>query len=404
MNIPAITVETLTETILHKMPQVGKVQTRFFVRLLTQWLSLRGRYCFANLVRQGFLNPLSYRLNFAKPFDFATFNRLLITRYAGTERVLAFDPCFLSKAGKHTPGVGYFWSGCAQAVKRGLEMACLAVLDVTNHTAFHYQATQTRLAQGQTLLGFYTQLLVGQADQLRLVASHLAVDAFFAKHEFVTALQQKGIHVITRLRSDAALWYLYAGPKSAKAGRPRKYVGKADVGQPDLAHLACFEQSPTHAAYQGVLYSKSLKTALKVVLVHHLNADGSIRSVQIMACTDTALSGQRLWHYYRLRFQQEFLFRDGKQHLGMGQCQSRHAGRIGFQVNFALSVLSIVKVVHWLSVPLAERKAFSIQDIKTRYGNQHWLDQLITGMGLCSKTIRNSSAYQQLLNYAIINP
>jgi len=148
MNVLSITVETLTEQIVQKMSQtgkseVGKVQTRFLIGLLRQWLVLRGRYCFANLVRQGFLNPFSYRSNFAKPFDFATFNRLLIEQYAGSDRVLAFDPCFLSKAGKHTPGIGYFWSGGAQAIKRGWEMACVAVLDATNHTAFDYQATQT---------------------------------------------------------------------------------------------------------------------------------------------------------------------------------------------------------------------------------------------------------------------
>lgn len=115
-----------------------------------------------------------------------------------------------------------------------------------------------------------------------------------------------------------------------------------------------------------------------MVLVHHLAADGSVKSVQILACTDTELPGEKLWHYYRLRFQHEFVFRDGRQHLGMGHCQSRHQGRMAFHVNFALTVLSIVKVVHWLLVPVCERKAFSIQDIKTRYSNRHWLDQLFS--------------------------
>jgi hypothetical protein len=399
-----MSIETLTEQILQKMPQTGKVQTRFFIRLLTQWLALRGRYCFANLVRQGFLNPMSYRLNFGKPFDFATFNRLLIQAHAGSERILAFDPCFLAKAGKHTPGIGYFWSGCAQALKRGLEISCLAVVDVANTTAFHYQASQTRLDKGQTLLDFYTRLLVGQADSLAALSKYLAVDAFFAKHGFVSALQQSGLQVITRLRSDAALWYPYQGFRSAKAGRPRKYVGKVNLRQPDPAYFTCLEATAEQVAYQAVLYSKSLKTALKVVLVHRLGSQMSIKGVQVLVCTDTELSGDKLWHYYRLRFQQEFLFRDGKQHLGLAHCQSRHPKRIAFQVNFALSVLSVAKVVHWLSVPLGQRKAFSIQDIKTRYANQDLLDRLINGLGLCSKTLQNSLLYRQLINYATIYP
>ncbi len=244
-----MSIETLTKQILHKMPQTGKVQTRFFIRLLTQWLSLRGRYNFATLVRQRFLNPMSYRLNFGKPFDFAAFNRLLIQDHAGSERMLAFDPCFLSKAGRHTPGIGYFWTGCAQALKRGLEVSCLAVVEVTNHTAFHYTAfhylaSQTLLDKGQTLIDFYTRLLVVQVGQLTALSKYLTVDAFFAKHGFVSAMQQSGLQVITGLRTDAALWYPYQGFKSTKAGRLRKYAGKVDLHQPELQHFTCLETTP----------------------------------------------------------------------------------------------------------------------------------------------------------------
>ncbi|EKF54418.1 hypothetical protein I215_12338 [Galbibacter marinus] len=34
---------------------------------------------------------------------------------------IAFDPSYVSKSGKKTPGVGYFWSGSAARAKWGLE-------------------------------------------------------------------------------------------------------------------------------------------------------------------------------------------------------------------------------------------------------------------------------------------
>lgn len=40
---------------------------------------------------------------------------------------LAFDPSYILKAGKKTPGVGYFWSGVAGRAKWGLEF-CLKFL------------------------------------------------------------------------------------------------------------------------------------------------------------------------------------------------------------------------------------------------------------------------------------
>ena len=58
--------KTLIEQILSKMPRVGKVRSHFFTNLVRQWLFLRGRYCFENLSRQGFLKAESYRKHFSR--------------------------------------------------------------------------------------------------------------------------------------------------------------------------------------------------------------------------------------------------------------------------------------------------------------------------------------------------
>lgn len=146
-----MSIETLTSTILSKMSNVGKWQTKFFINLTNLWLGLKGRYHFENLSRQGDMSSESYRANFSKSFDFKAFNLELFT-YLGVEKVWVFDPTFLNKSGKKTPGIGYFWSGCKQQVSRGIELASLAIVDVTNHSCFHYYATQTILSEGQDLL------------------------------------------------------------------------------------------------------------------------------------------------------------------------------------------------------------------------------------------------------------
>lgn len=80
---------------------------------------------------------MSYRLNFDKGFNFKDFNKILIELYASSERIICFDASFISKSGKHTYGLGHFWSGCAQSVKKGLEIGSLAIGDAVNNTAFH---------------------------------------------------------------------------------------------------------------------------------------------------------------------------------------------------------------------------------------------------------------------------
>ncbi len=149
-----MSIELLTRTILEKMDGIGKWQSDFFVNLVLLWLELRGRYNFENMSRQGLSSALSYRNWFSKSFDFASFNHLLLTHYTGIERILAFDPSFIAKSGKHIYGLSYFYSGCAQAMKKGLEIAGLAAVDVWNHTAFHYHACQTVLAEEESLLAY----------------------------------------------------------------------------------------------------------------------------------------------------------------------------------------------------------------------------------------------------------
>lgn len=397
-----MSIETLTESILSKMAGIGKWQRDFFVQLVLTWLSLRGGYTFENLARQSPLSAVSYRKWFSKGFDFRAFNHLLLTEYTQKERLLAFDPSFIRKSGKHTCGLGYFWSGCAQAVKRGLQIAGIALVDVVNHTAFHYHATQTVLPAGQTLLAYYARLLTSQATQLPGLSRYVAVDAYFAKFSFINPLTQAGFHVITRLRNDAVLFYPCLGPKRAGRGRQRKYAGKVNATQPDPSCFRLCIQEQDWQAYQANLYCKSLKCLLKVVLLHTYHPDGRLRSSKLFASTDTSISGIDLWYYYHLRFQIEFLYRDAKQLLGLKHCQSRQDNRLNFQFNFSLSLISLAKIVHYLSVPLTHRGAFSLPDIKTQYANEHLLQRFFQAFGLCAHTAKKNPAYQQLLNYARI--
>lgn len=58
--------------------------------------------------------------NFKKSFDWLSFNKSFLEPTKGHRIAIAIDPCFISKSGKKTPGMDWFWSGCAAAMKRGL--------------------------------------------------------------------------------------------------------------------------------------------------------------------------------------------------------------------------------------------------------------------------------------------
>ena len=169
-------VETFVGAILSKMSGIGKCQLNFFSHVMRLFLSIRVRPSYVNLERYGDYCEQSFRINYEKSFDFKTYNRNLIQTYCGDELIWIFDPSYLAKSGKHTPGAGYFWSGCAGAMKWGLELSALAIGDVENHTAMHYHATQTQAIKGEeSLLTYYANLLVEQAEDLQKLSKFLMV-------------------------------------------------------------------------------------------------------------------------------------------------------------------------------------------------------------------------------------
>jgi hypothetical protein len=144
---------TFVSAILGKMLGVGKCQRRFMLHIIELYLGLRGRYTLKNMARYGSYLESSYHEWFRKAFDFALFNGILIGENAGKERLIAFDPSYFIKSGKKTPGVGRFWSGCAGAVKWGLEVCCISVIDVARHQGFHYALKQTEKNSSKKQVG-----------------------------------------------------------------------------------------------------------------------------------------------------------------------------------------------------------------------------------------------------------
>lgn len=107
---------------MDKMPDIGKWQPDFMIHLMPLLLTIRGRHNraadrFENLSRYGSFNEATYRVRYEKSFAFERFNEELILSLPKQERIIALDPSYLPKSGKHTPGTSYFWSGCANATK-----------------------------------------------------------------------------------------------------------------------------------------------------------------------------------------------------------------------------------------------------------------------------------------------
>ena len=394
--------ETLIGTILRKMSGIGNCQGRFITHIMLLYLRLRGRYNFENMSRYGSYSEKTYRTNFSKQFDWKTFNRELIREKCSKELVWIFDPSYVAKSGKHTPGVGYFWSGCAGSVKWGIEITGLAIGNVVNHTAMHYQAQQTQsLKAGESLLAYYAGQLSGQASQLKQVSEVVVADAFFSKKEFVDSMSAAQLTLVSRLRKGIYLRYAFVGEQKGGRGAKKKYGDKIDVKNLSQAHFTLFQDEPDYRCYQGIAHIRALKRWCKVVIKQVLKG-GEITKVLVYFSTDTQHSGAQVLQFYRLRYQIEFLYRDAKQFTGLTHSQSRQEEALAFHFNLSLTTLNIAKATHWLSRSLPERTPFSMADVKCLYFNEMMLDRIISIYGKDPLIEKNNPCIDQLYKLGTI--
>jgi Transposase DDE domain len=384
---------------LKNIGNIGKPRFDFLYTIFEQWFALPVRYSMLNLSRFSEYSEKAIRLQFEKLFDFVSFNKGIIKDSCGKELIAAIDPSFIPKSGKHTPGLGKFWSGKDSCALKGLEISVLAIVDVLAGTAMSLEAIQTpgRAALDaleQNLVTHYVNIIKKQAATLRELVKYLVADGYFMKKEFILPVLKEGLHMITKMRPDANLRYPCSGAKKNKRGRPKAYDGKVDCNNIDTKLIKKFDEDEDCVYYSGIVYCMALKQLVKIVYIQ----DKKTRYHAIFLCTDTLIDAGLIIKYYRLRFQIEFLIRDAKQHCGLEQCQARSENKLNFHFNMSLSAVSVAKAALWLSLPKEKREAFSMRNVKLLFYTKILAEKIISNLALDLNCEKIYDLYLQCLN------
>lgn len=126
---PLIQLREMISKALSGQTNLSKSFQSFFIETMELILTHTGRLNFTQLARCGRSCESRFRQNFKKSFDWLSFNRSFLESTKGHRIAIAIDPCYISKSGKKTPGIDWFWSGCAAAMKKGLEVFGISIVD-----------------------------------------------------------------------------------------------------------------------------------------------------------------------------------------------------------------------------------------------------------------------------------
>lgn len=356
---PLDQVQSIVASALNRTAKIRKGFESFFIETMILILTIYGKLNFLSMARHGDSCESRLRQNFKKKFDWCAFNSGMLLADRGQRVAIALDHSFLSKSGKKTPGLGRYWSGCAGTTKRGLEILGFAQVAAGVRDAGFLFAVQTMplSTKGRTPC-FLEHMKENRDNQtakcLRAISDHkeqllaisdiLVGDCLFASYNFVTGAVKLGFNVVSRLRDDAVLQYIYTGPQKNGRGRPKELDGIVDIQ--NLREEVFGKDTVTVdgeavTLFSAIVKGKSLKREIKVVIAELRCGDKAIR--KIFFSTDLEMAASEIFPLYHSRFQIEFLYRDAKQNTGLEHRQSTDADRLSFGYNASLSAVNVAR-------------------------------------------------------------
>ena len=393
----------LAEKILNGW-SITKPQRKILLMLFTTILALRGKVNFRNLSRYSGRSARTFPRQFDQSFDFIGLNRALIdaTVPVHRPRLLAFDPCVIPKAGKHTPELAYFWHGSHGRVEKGLEVSVFSLIDLEHHTGYALSVQQTPApldgrGDDETLIDAYLAHLHRLAPSLHADETHLAVDGQFAKKKWLDGVEAGGLHTVGKLRSDANMRFFYTGPRRAHgSGNQKTYDGKVDWQ--DLSRFDYVTEQDGLQLYTHVLNHVSFKRTLRIVVVLDRRPGKQPRDALLFA-TDLDRDAVTLFYLYKARFQIEFIFRDAKQFTGLADAQPRDAKRLHVHFNAALTTLNIAKIEQRQGQADDQPMVYSMASVKACYFNELFLKRIFPTFDWDASWLKKSPHYPSLREF-----
>ena len=340
--------DAIQASVKESSAKLAKNFQNLLVEILTLYMILPRKINFTQMARYGRLCEQTYRQNSNRRkkdcIDRLPLNLSLARRMLDMNGLLAIaiDPCYISKSGKKTPHIGRFWSGCAGAVKRGLEIMGIGLLDVRNNKCMMLRAHQTLgnsvlKMRNKTLVEYYIDVMKRYSKKLLSVTDVVVADAFFSTSTFENGISGLGFFLVSRFRGNACLHYIPKREK--KRGRPRIKGDKIDL---DNLNLSCMEElfidGLDGKAYTLEAYAKALKKGVRLVIWRMPGG-----KCKLFFSTKLSMTGEEVLKTYRTRFQIEFCYRDGKQFTGLMDCQARHKRQLDFAFNASFTSLNPTK-------------------------------------------------------------
>jgi putative transposase len=348
---------------------------------------------------------------------------------------IAGDEVVTTKSGHRTYGVDWFFSSLADRPVKGLAFFALSLVGLDQRQSYPLRIEQIVKSEGEKKVDTSksrkkpkgkpgrpkgsknkdkTQYILSP-ELFRLKAmlqallstiggniplTYLLLDGKFGHNSAAQMTLNLGLHLVSKLRYDSALYLADEGTKSkSKYGEkinPRKL-------NPKFLSFSRTESDWCLDYYQLQVLHKKFALPLNVVIILKTNLKTGEQGHVILFSTDLNLRAEKLVELYSLRFQIEFNFRDAKQFWGLEDFMNVSQTAVTNAVNLAFFM---VNFSHQLLLGFRHHyhHDFSILDLKAFYRGFRYVDEFIKLLPQKLDAIFISQMLNRIVNIGAIHP
>ncbi len=181
-------------------------------------------------------------------------------------------------------------------------------------------------------------------DSLKL--TYFVYDGALGHNAGIQLVRQCGLHIISKLRYDSALFFPYDGPYSGR-GPHKKYGEQLDYSNISENYLksSTVEDGIRTDIYQMTMRHKKIADLLNVAVIIKTNLETLKTARVVLFSSDLELPWNKLIKYYSLRFQIEFNFRDAKQYWGLDDFMNIKEQQVCNAANLAFFMVNVSHIL-----------------------------------------------------------
>ena len=364
---------------------------------------------------------------FDKRLDWLSINYKIIRSKLGKDVILIADESTISKSGKATHNLGYFYSGLHGRAIKGIQVLSFALVDVDSRRSYPILTKQLKQSKKKSkakkekrkvgrpkgsknknsadirliglfrVVSWYLRVILKaiEAPNIR----YFVYDGAFGNNIGIQATKRSNLHLISKLKKNSKLYFKFEGEQKSR-GRRRIYGDEIDYDNLDEKYLKETQEEDGIQLkfYQFEAIHKKISGAINIVIVVTTKISTKQRTHKIIFSTDLEQDYKQITDYYSLRFQIEFNFRDAKQYFAMEDFMNIKKRRVYNFVNLSMFMNNITYILHTKS----DFSKYSVNDMKSLFRAEKYTREVLKLYGekvddiLINEAISKVSAFSMI--------